>query len=152
MSSAVRLDRLHGPPFSLLREDVVGLRSRNTLVHRPDGPLLRRAAGHDPAAPPASIAVAAFLVQARHVLYALSFPLHRVRGRLTRTYSTFALTDEAYALTATEPGRQRDRRGLLGSLIPDGVQHRVRPPSRGPPTTTAPRPAAHTTSPFTSTA
>ncbi|WP_276327118.1 AzlC family ABC transporter permease [Streptomyces viridochromogenes] len=50
-------------------------------------------------APPASIAVAAFLVQARHVFYALSFPLHRVRGRLAKTYSTFALTDEAYALT-----------------------------------------------------
>ncbi|MET9527636.1 IucA/IucC family protein [Streptomyces coeruleorubidus] len=32
---------------ALLREDVVGLRSRSTLVHRPDGPWLRRAAGHD---------------------------------------------------------------------------------------------------------
>ncbi len=94
------------------------------------------------AAPLASVAVAAFLVQARHVFYALSFPLHRVRGRLARTYSTFALTDEAYALTATctgphlvrpaHPvapalpapvlGRQRDRRSpLLGALVPDGV-------------------------------
>ncbi|WP_324605610.1 AzlC family ABC transporter permease [Streptomyces niger] len=33
-------------------------------------------------APLASIAVAAFLVQARHVFYTLS-PLHRVRGRHT---------------------------------------------------------------------
>ncbi|GAA2386862.1 IucA/IucC family protein [Streptomyces coeruleofuscus] len=32
---------------ALLREDVVGLRSRSTLVHRPDGPWLRRAAGSD---------------------------------------------------------------------------------------------------------
>jgi siderophore synthetase component len=32
---------------ALLREDVVGLRSRSTLVHRPDGPWLRLAAGHD---------------------------------------------------------------------------------------------------------
>ncbi|MFD6171561.1 IucA/IucC family protein [Streptomyces coeruleorubidus] len=32
---------------ALLREDVVGLRSRSTLVHRPDGPWLRRAAGPD---------------------------------------------------------------------------------------------------------
>ncbi|MFH8496471.1 IucA/IucC family protein [Streptomyces coeruleorubidus] len=32
---------------ALLREDVVGLRSRSTLVHRPDGPWLRRAAGRD---------------------------------------------------------------------------------------------------------
>src|SRR5689334_4331370 len=46
----------------------------------------------------ASIALAALLVNARHVFYALTFPLHRVRGRLARTYSTFALTDEAYAL------------------------------------------------------
>ncbi|GGX29923.1 IucA/IucC family protein [Streptomyces lomondensis] len=32
---------------ALLREDVVGLRTRSTLVHRPDGPWLRRTAGRD---------------------------------------------------------------------------------------------------------
>ncbi|PTH84039.1 hypothetical protein C9J60_35330 [Streptomyces sp. A244] len=58
------------------------------------------------AAPLASIAVTAFLVQARHVFYALSFPLHRVRGGLAKTYSAFALTDEA-ALTSTEHARWR---------------------------------------------
>ncbi|MYS94590.1 azaleucine resistance protein AzlC [Streptomyces chartreusis NRRL 3882] len=93
------------------------------------------------AAPLASIAVAAFLVRARHVFYALSFPLHRVRGRLARTYSTFALTDEAYALTSTERSRSWSSErilwlqffmhlywagsatagALLGSLVPDGV-------------------------------
>ncbi|MFC9502457.1 AzlC family ABC transporter permease [Streptomyces sp. NPDC057002] len=93
------------------------------------------------AAPLVSIALAAFLVQARHVFYALSFPLHRVRGRFARTYSTFALTDEAYALTATEQARgwsgprilwlqfymhlywagSATAGALLGSLIPDGV-------------------------------
>ncbi|MEU4171094.1 AzlC family ABC transporter permease [Streptomyces sp. NPDC026665] len=57
------------------------------------------------AAPLVSVAVAALLVQGRHVFYALSFPLHRVGGRLGRAYSTFALTDEAYALTATERAR-----------------------------------------------
>ncbi|MFE4454212.1 AzlC family ABC transporter permease [Streptomyces sp. NPDC056796] len=91
--------------------------------------------------PLASIAVAAFLVNARHVFYALSFPLDRVRGRLGKTYSTFALTDEAYALTATERSRTWSgphilrlqffmhvywagsalAGGLLGSLIPHGV-------------------------------
>lgn len=55
--------------------------------------------------PLASIAVTTFLVNFRHVFYALSFPLHRVRGKLGRTYAMYALTDEAYALTATRlPG------------------------------------------------
>ena len=45
------------------------------------------------AAPLATVAVTAFLVNVRHVFYALSFPLHRVHGRAGKTYSTFALTD-----------------------------------------------------------
>ncbi|MGW6905370.1 AzlC family ABC transporter permease [Streptomyces sp. NPDC054940] len=92
-------------------------------------------------APLATIAVAAFLVNLRHVFYALSFPLHRVTGRLGRTYSTFALCDEAYALTAGGQARSWSGRrilwlqfflhlywtsgatvgALLGALIPDGV-------------------------------
>ncbi|ROO88325.1 4-azaleucine resistance transporter AzlC [Actinocorallia herbida] len=51
------------------------------------------------ATPLAQIAVTAFLVNFRHVFYALSFPLHKVR-RGARPYAMFALTDEAYALTA----------------------------------------------------
>ncbi|MFG1811171.1 AzlC family ABC transporter permease [Streptomyces sp. NPDC049040] len=51
-------------------------------------------------APLLSIAVTAFLVNVRHVFYALSFPLHRVDGRLAKAYSTFALSDEVYAVTA----------------------------------------------------
>lgn len=62
-------------------------------------------------APLLSIAVTTFLVNVRHVFYALSFPLHQVRGRAARAYSTFALTDEAYAITASQaaqefPGRR----------------------------------------------
>lgn len=53
------------------------------------------------AAPFSQIATTTLLVNFRHVFYALSFPLHRVRGRGWRSYSTFALTDEAYALTAS---------------------------------------------------
>lgn len=53
------------------------------------------------AAPFSQIATTTLLVNFRHVFYALSFPLHRVRGRGWKAYSTFALTDEAYALTAT---------------------------------------------------
>jgi 4-azaleucine resistance transporter AzlC len=58
------------------------------------------------AAPLAQVAVTAFMVNSRHLFYALSFPLHRVRGPVARTYSTFALTDEAYAFT-TGPDAQR---------------------------------------------
>ncbi|MEV0383000.1 AzlC family ABC transporter permease [Nonomuraea sp. NPDC050643] len=49
--------------------------------------------------PLGQIAVTALLVNIRHLFYALSFPLRQVRP-LGRVYATFALTDEAYALTA----------------------------------------------------
>lgn len=93
------------------------------------------------ATPLATVALTAFLVNVRHVFYALSFPLHRVRGRLAKSYSTFALTDEAYALTAGEEARSWSGRrilwlqafmqlywvggatagALLGSAVPDSV-------------------------------
>src|SRR5215469_7681649 len=57
------------------------------------------------AVPLAQIALTAFLVNSRHVFYALSFPLHRVQGKAGKVYSTFALTDEAYALTASDTAR-----------------------------------------------
>lgn len=52
-------------------------------------------------APLAQVAVSTLLVNFRHVFYAISFPLHRVHGAGWKAYSTFALTDEAYALTVT---------------------------------------------------
>lgn len=93
------------------------------------------------AAPLTTITLTASLVNVRHVFYALSFPLDRVRGGLAKAYSTFALTDEAYALTTVERARSWSGRrviwlqgfmhlywvggatagALLGSLIPDGV-------------------------------
>lgn len=57
------------------------------------------------AAPLATVALTAFLVNVRHVFYALSFPLERVRGPIGKGYSTFALTDEAYALSTAERAR-----------------------------------------------
>ncbi|MEU9112398.1 AzlC family ABC transporter permease [Streptomyces sp. NPDC048483] len=54
-------------------------------------------------APLASIAFTACAVNFRHIFYGLSFPLHRVRGKLAKTYAMFALIDEAYALLATRP-------------------------------------------------
>jgi 4-azaleucine resistance transporter AzlC len=65
------------------------------------------------AAPPVAIAGTAFMVNIRHVFYALSFPLHRVRGRLGKAYSTFALSDEAYALTAGGKARSWAGRRIL---------------------------------------
>lgn len=93
-------------------------------------------------APLATIAVTAFLVNVRHVFYALSFPLDRVPGRAARTYSTFSMTDEAYALSTAEQARDWPGRRivwlqaflhlywvggatagvLLGGLIPARVQ------------------------------
>jgi 4-azaleucine resistance transporter AzlC len=92
------------------------------------------------ASPLATIASTALLVNVRHVFYALSFPLHRVRAS-ARAYSTFAMTDEAYALSTAPralgwPGRRivalqlflhlywvagGTLGALLGSLIPAGI-------------------------------
>jgi len=92
-------------------------------------------------APLGQVAAAALVVNVRHVFYALSFPLHRVPGRLAKAYSTFALTDEAYAVTAVPAAQGWSRRRILclqafvqaywvgsvtlgalgGALVPPGV-------------------------------
>lgn len=64
-------------------------------------------------APLTQIALTAFLVNFRHVFYALSFPLHRVRGRAAKAYSTFALSDEAYVVTAGEAAQTFAGRRVL---------------------------------------
>ncbi|MBP0449907.1 AzlC family ABC transporter permease [Kitasatospora sp. RG8] len=63
--------------------------------------------------PLAQIALTAFLVNFRHVFYALSFPLHRVNGRLGKAYSTFGMTDEAYALTTGAGARSWSGRRII---------------------------------------
>ncbi|MEU4148798.1 AzlC family ABC transporter permease [Streptomyces sp. NPDC026659] len=93
------------------------------------------------AVPLAAIALSAFMVNVRHVFYALSFPLHRVHSRLGKAYSSYALCDEAYALATRERARGWSGRrvlwlqlflhlywtasstagALLGTLIPHGV-------------------------------
>jgi 4-azaleucine resistance transporter AzlC len=59
------------------------------------------------------LALTTFLVNFRHVFYALSFPLRRVRGRAGKVYSMYALTDESYALTAARPGVQMSSARIL---------------------------------------
>lgn len=65
------------------------------------------------AAPLAQVALTALVVNSRHVFYALSFPLHRVRGWPAKVYSTFALTDEAYAVISDTVYRWSTRSIIL---------------------------------------
>lgn len=66
------------------------------------------------ATPLAAIAATTFLVNSRHLFYGLTFPLHAVQGRLAKTYSVFALVDEAYVLVTTAPsGTMTGRRILM---------------------------------------
>jgi 4-azaleucine resistance transporter AzlC len=88
------------------------------------------------AAPLATIALTSVLIQGRHLFYALSFPLHRIQGRLRRAYAMFALIDEAYALTTSRAAELTGTRilamqvlmhaswvggGVVGALAGDSV-------------------------------
>lgn len=66
------------------------------------------------AAPLASVALTALLVNFRHVFYALSFPLGQIRARGLRVLSTYVLCDEAWALTAHPEARGWTGAPILG--------------------------------------
>jgi 4-azaleucine resistance transporter AzlC len=68
------------------------------------------------AVPLAQVAVTTLIVNLRHVFYALSFPLDRVDGVVAKVYSTYTLTDEAYAVTTAEPRGWMSRSILLMQL------------------------------------
>lgn len=55
-----------------------------------------------------SIAVMTLLINSRHLMYGLSYPIERVRGRLAKFYTVYTLIDEAYALN-TGPDRHKLR-------------------------------------------
>lgn len=60
-----------------------------------------------------AIALTTFLVNSRHLFYGLSFPLDRIGSRIGKSYSMFALCDEAYALiTALDEQALSSRRIL----------------------------------------
>ena len=89
---------------------------------------------------PVSAAVTGFMVNFRHIFYGLTFPRDLVRGGAGRAYSTYALTDESYAIASA----LRPRSGvqvltiqafcqsmwvlpgivgaLVGEVIPAGIQ------------------------------
>lgn len=68
------------------------------------------------AAPLSHVAASAFLINFRHVFYALSFRLHQVRGKFPTAYATYALTDEAYALT-TDPQAARWSHARIMTIV-----------------------------------
>lgn len=69
------------------------------------------------ATPLLTIVVTVFAVNVRHVFYALSFPISRVRPGLPRAYSIYALIDEAYATyVLMDPMRLSSTRIVTGQL------------------------------------
>ncbi|MDH6247054.1 AzlC family ABC transporter permease [Mycobacterium sp. OTB74] len=58
------------------------------------------------AAPVGAVALTTFIVNSRHAFYALSFPLDRVKAVTGKLYSTYTLSDEAYAV-AVSPAAER---------------------------------------------
>ncbi|MGQ4510895.1 AzlC family ABC transporter permease [Streptomyces sp. DW26H14] len=103
--------------------------------------LLLATATAQPAVPLAAVAATTLLVNGRHVFYCLTFPLHRIEGRIARAYGVFALIDEAYALTSVPPGSELKGRhitlmqallqaywvggGLLGATVGKVVADRL---------------------------
>ncbi|MET0704981.1 MAG: AzlC family ABC transporter permease [Mycobacterium sp.] len=65
------------------------------------------------AAPIATVALTTFIVNSRHVFYALSFPLDRVKSTWGKLYSTYTLSDEAYAVGVAPEARTWTSRPIL---------------------------------------
>lgn len=56
---------------------------------------------------PGVAAVTGFMVNFRHIFYGLTFPRDEIRNRFCRAYSTYALTDESYAVLSAFPRGSR---------------------------------------------
>ena len=56
---------------------------------------------------PFSAALTGFMVNFRHIFYGLSFPREKIESFPGKIYSTYALTDEAYAISAARPHDSR---------------------------------------------
>ena len=64
-------------------------------------------------APLASIALTVFLVNARHLVYGLSYPLHRVKGFWAKTLAIHTLCDEAFAINSGPDRNERSGARIL---------------------------------------
>ncbi|MFI6492953.1 AzlC family ABC transporter permease [Streptomyces sp. NPDC050564] len=67
--------------------------------------------------PLAAVALTVLVVNFRHVFYAFSFPLHLVRNPFAKAYAVYAMIDEAYAVNASLPDRERSAPRLLTMQI-----------------------------------
>ena len=63
--------------------------------------------------PLASIAVTVFLVNARHLVYGLSYPLHSVKGFWAKALAIHTLCDEAFALNTGPDRNERSGARIL---------------------------------------
>ncbi|WP_448853322.1 AzlC family ABC transporter permease [Corynebacterium frankenforstense] len=90
---------------------------------------------------PGSAALTGFMVNFRHIFYGLTYPRDQIDSAVGRAYSTYALTDESYAIvSARPPGHIPGTRvltiqivcqmlwvipgivgALAGEVIPDGI-------------------------------
>lgn len=61
----------------------------------------------------ASIALTVFLVNARHLVYGPSFPLHRVKGLGAKTLAVHTLCDEAFAVNSGPDRNERSGARIL---------------------------------------
>jgi len=64
-----------------------------------------------------SVAVMTLLINSRHLMYGLSYPIERVHGSLAKFYAVYTLIDEAFALNSGP-----ERHTLRGSRILLGVE------------------------------
>lgn len=52
---------------------------------------------------PGSAALTGFMVNFRHIFYGLTYPRDQIDSAVGRAYSTYALTDESYAIVSARP-------------------------------------------------
>lgn len=64
-------------------------------------------------APLASIALTVFLVNARHLVYGLSYPLHNVKGFWAKALAIHTLCDEAFAVNSGPDRHERSGARIL---------------------------------------